>query len=180
MTNVQKLGDTAHKLGADNTAVALVSELAFNRQFRDICAKNTCGHYGACWMCPPDAGDIDEMIAKAKTYNHIFVFQTISRLEDSFDIEGMNAAAKKHNELLQTLTREANNLLGYPVKLGAGACHVCVRCAKHDNEPCRYPKNATASLEAYGIDVYQLAELCGMRYTNGQNTVTFFGGFLFI
>ena len=35
------------------------------------------------------------------------------------------------------------------------------------------------SLEAYGIHVSKLAETAGMKYINGQNTVTYFGAVLF-
>ena len=36
-----------------------------------------------------------------------------------------------------------------------------------------------ASLEAYGIHVSKLAKAADMKYINGQNTVTYFGGVLF-
>lgn len=179
MTDVQKLTDTARALGADNTAFVAVAEIPFRREFRAACAQNACGKYGTCWMCPPDVGDIDEMIANAKSRQSAFIFQTVSRLEDSFDVEGMQLAAQKHNELLHLLAQEAQRILTDPIKLGAGACQVCARCAKNDNIPCLSPEKAVASLEAYGIDVPELAALCGMRYTNGPNTATFFGGFLF-
>ena len=35
------------------------------------------------------------------------------------------------------------------------------------------------SLEAYGIYVAKTAENAGLRYCNGENTVTFFGMILF-
>jgi len=63
--------------------------------------------------------------------------------------------------------------------LGAGGCGVCKTCAKRTNEPCRYPKLAMASLEAYGINVSRLAAAAEMKYTNGANTVTYFGAVLF-
>ena len=63
--------------------------------------------------------------------------------------------------------------------LGAGGCGVCKRCAKVDGEPCRFPSEAMPSLEAYGINVSSLASLSGMKYINGQNTVTYFGAVLF-
>lgn len=34
---------------------------------------------------------------------------------------------------------------------------------------------AVSSLEAYGVAVYELANLSGMKYINGPNTVTYFG-----
>ena len=51
--------------------------------------------------------------------------------------------------------------------------------AKADGLPCRFPQKAIPSLEAHGIHVSKLAEACGMRYINGQNTVTYFGAVLF-
>ena len=63
--------------------------------------------------------------------------------------------------------------------LGAGGCGVCERCAKQTGEPCRFPHLALASLEAYGVNVSQLAQAANMKYINGQNTVTYFGAVLF-
>ena len=63
--------------------------------------------------------------------------------------------------------------------LGAGGCGVCESCAKKTNEPCRFPEKAMPSLEAYGINVSELAKASGMNYINGQNTVTYFGAVLF-
>ena len=41
------------------------------------------------------------------------------------------------------------------------------------------PALAMSSLEAYGIDVAQLAKQAGMKYINGVNTVTYFGAVFF-
>ena len=63
--------------------------------------------------------------------------------------------------------------------LGVGNCGVCEKCAKLTNEPCRYPDLALPSLESYGVNVSELAKASGMKYINGQNTVTYFGAVLF-
>ena len=63
--------------------------------------------------------------------------------------------------------------------LGAGGCGVCKSCAKRTDEPCRFPELAMPSLEAYGVNVSKLASAAGMKYINGQNTVTYFGMVLF-
>ena len=55
----------------------------------------------------------------------------------------------------------------------------CPRCAKRDELPCRHPDEALSSLETYGVAVSQLAELAGMKYINGVNTVTYFGACFF-
>lgn len=174
-----KLQNIATDAGAAGAGVVSVDQIVFRREFRAACAQNICGKYGACWMCPPDVGEIDDMIAQAKRYTYILVFQSIHPLEDSFDIEGMQEGAIKHNALIQTLAEQLEDILKNPLKLGAGACHVCPSCSKAEHVPCPYPKRATASLEAYGIHVGELAVLSGLSYINGLNTVTYFGGFLF-
>ncbi len=175
----EKITSYAAKIGVENTAFIKVSDIPFNREFRAACEQNICGKYGDCWMCPPDVGDIDSMIAQAKKYTNAFIFQTIYKLEDSFDIEGMLAAAKKHNDIAFLIFDEAEKYFENPLKLGAGACQYCENCSKKESIPCPFPEKAIASLESYGIAVSELAALCNLNYINGQNTVTYFGGFLY-
>ena len=130
-------------------------------------------------MCPPHVGDIDTMIQKAQNYKKAFIYQTVSSLEDSYDIEGMEEAAKAINQLASKLGESAPSFFKDYIQLGAGACHICESCAILEDIPCRFPDKAIASLESYGIAVSELATLCNMNYINGQNTVTYFGGFLF-
>ena len=171
---------TVEQLGASHTALFDVKSISFDRSFRSLCTSNACGNYGKCWTCPPDAGDIDYLIHRAKGYHHALVYQSISSLEDSFDYEGMQAAAIKHNILCRSVTKWAKTQpFRTMLSLGAGGCHVCTVCAKRTNAPCRHPEETLSSLETYGIDVSQLAQETGLRYVNGQNTVTFFGVVLF-
>lgn len=162
--------------GATHVGIVDIRDVKFDRAFRDMCAANLCGNYGRCWMCPPDVGDIDEMIAHAQTFDKIIVYQTISELEDSYDFEGMMEAAAVHGQVTSRIA--ALNIPGRLI-LGAGGCHICEVCAKKTNEPCRFPERAIASLETYGMNVSELAKAAGMQYINGQDTVTYFGGVLF-
>lgn len=166
--------------GAAKAAIIPQRQIVLSAEFRRICETNGCGNYGRCWMCPPDVGGIDKMMAEAHSYDFALVYQTVDPLEDSFDFEGMMDAAARSSRLSQKLTgilREGS----FPrwLQLGAGGCHVCEVCAKRTNEPCRHSDLALASLETYGVDVSKLAEAAGMKYINGQNTVTFFGAVLF-
>jgi len=52
---------------------------------------------------------------------------------------------------------------------------VYVRCAKREDAPCRFPDKAMSSLETYDVNVSDLAVLCGMQYSKGYNTITYFG-----
>ena len=174
------LADTALELGAFRAAVVPTDQIETDASFRDMCKANVCGNYGRCWTCPPEAGDIHELMAKVKTYAYALVYQTVSELEDSYDFEGMMEAGARHNKMMMILR---DRMEGEPIPrllhLGAGGCRVCKVCAKKTNEPCRHPDKAVSSLETYGINVSALAKTAGMKYINGQNTVTYFGAMLF-
>ena len=53
----------ALSLGAFKASVIPVESIETDAAFRELCAANVCGNYGRNWMCPPDAGDIDDLIA---------------------------------------------------------------------------------------------------------------------
>lgn len=172
----EKLAEEVMKQGAHRAAVLPVSEITLEAEFRRLCESNACGNYGRCWMCPPDAGDIETLMQEIGTYDKALVYQTIGTLEDSYDVEGMEAAAGIHNSLSQRLrTLFKGDDFAKVLHLGAGGCRLCPVCAKVDSLPCRHPDLAISSLETYGINVSKLATACGMRYINGQNTVTYFG-----
>ena len=178
-STVQSLMEIATDAGATDAGFVEVKEIPFRPEFLAACEQNTCGKYGRCWTCPPSVGHIEELIAQAQKYKYMLVFQSIGQLEDSYDIEGMEEAAIAHNALALKLAEKLCGTLGDSIRLGAGACHICPRCTKLDELPCAHPDLAVASLEAYGIAVSELAALSGLKYINGVNTVTYFGGFLF-
>ena len=155
-------------------------DITVDRAFRDMCAVNACRIYGKCWMCPPDVGDIDTLMSKIRKYDYAFVYQTVTQLEDSFDFEGMVQAKRKSYPIAQRLRSIFLDMkISHTLHLGAGGCGVCETCAKATNEPCRFPDRAMPSLEAYGINVSELAKAANMKYINGQDTVTYFGAVLF-
>ena len=167
-------------LGAYKTGIIDAREISLDRAFRAMCEANSCGMYGRCWMCPPDVGDIDVLISEVAKYDYALVYQTVTSLEDSFDFEGMIEAKKRTYPIAQKL-RDVFRECGIErvLHLGAGGCGVCETCSRRTNEPCRYPERAMPSLEAYGVNVSRLADAAGMRYINGQDTVTYFGAILF-
>jgi predicted metal-binding protein len=177
--NEEELMAIVLREGADHAAPVTRDKITYDPIFRDICAKNTCGSYGKCYMCPPDVGDIHELIKKAQAYDRGVLYQTIASLEDSFDIEGMMAAGDRHNEC----SRRVKDMLPQDARilhLSSGSCKACPQCAKREDLPCRYPEKAMASLESYGVDVYKTACAAGLKYINGTNTVTYFGMILFM
>ena len=127
-------------------------------------------------MCPPDVGQVEDLIARAKQFRWALVFQTVNALEDSYDVEGMLAAGEEMNRLMDSVRQKLEELgIRRRLLLGAGGCRICQCCAKASGQACRHPEQALSSLEAYGINVSVLASMAGMKYINGANTVTFFG-----
>ena len=51
-----------------NSAVVEACNIVFDPAFRRACEANTCGNYGRSWTCPPDVGDIGELIRQASSY----------------------------------------------------------------------------------------------------------------
>jgi len=178
---MEQLLNCIKQAGANNAAVIEVKDITFRPEFREACRQNSCGKYNTNWGCPPACGTIEEMMAQAQSYPYALVYQTVSLLEDSFDYEGMQEGKRYYN----SVTEKVRELFAqyFPHKetlfLNAGACKVCGRCAKLDEQPCRFPEKRTVSMEAYGVDVSNLAKVAGMNYINGQNTVTYFGAILY-
>ena len=163
-------------LGFDNIMEINVSDITFEPSLIDLCKQNSCGNYGKNYTCPPLIGETQDLIKKASSFNKAVIFQKVYRIEDSFDIEGMNEGNRNFNILVQKVNEICKSNLPSALVLGAGGCRLCEKCGAADNLPCRFPDKAVAALECYSINVSKLASLCGMKYINGVNTVTYFGG----
>lgn len=166
--------------GATKATVISQEQIVTSAAFRDICVSNGCGLYDKCWMCPPDVGNIDVLMAEIRKYSHGLWYQTIRELEDSFDFEGMTEAGRLHVLVSQKIQNKLKELLPTEfLHLSCGGCRLCQRCTKLDGEPCRMPEKALPSLESYGVDVYQSTKNTDLKYINGSDTVTYFGVVLF-
>lgn len=174
----EKLLQMALDCGATKAVVLEQEQIVLSAEFRAACEMNSCGVFGKCWMCPPDVGPIYELMAEIRTFPRGIWYQTIGEIEDSFDFEGMTEVSNTHAALSQRI-REATPEGLRVLHLTCGGCHVCAKCAKIDNEPCRFPDRALPSVESYGVDVYNTTKSTDLKYINGANTVTYFGLLLF-
>lgn len=166
--------------GAAKAVIIPQEQIVLSADFRRICETNQCGGYGACWMCPPYIGPIEALMEQVRGFPNGLLYQTIFKIEDSFDIEGMFEASARHARVSQRIDGTLKPLIpGNPLHLSCGGCHLCEVCAVRENQPCRRPGKALSSLEGYGIDVYNTARDTPLKYTNGQNTVTYLGMILF-
>lgn len=179
MTQAEEIMVYARQAGAACTADIALTEIVFDEKLRKNCEMNTCGNFKRNWMCPPYCGEITDCIARARQYTRGIVIQYIGELEDSYDFEGMMAAAEQFQKIFLQTVRYTRTLGWDIYPLSAGGCRNCEKCAVIDQKTCRHPKDAFPSLESHGIFVSELAQKSGMNYINGQNTVTYFGAILY-
>jgi len=170
----------ALECGAAKAVMLDRAQLVTSAAFREICRSNGCGQFGRCWVCPPEIGEIDDLIRRLDGYKTVLWYQSIAAIEDGFDIEGMFDAGRAHAQLSQRISASliGSGFSGF-LHLSCGGCHLCERCARQDQLPCRHPDKALSSLEGYGVDVYSTTKDTPLAYINGENTVTYFGAVFF-
>lgn len=173
------LCSAALKAGMNQYGFIEVLKIPFTADSRKLCEQNYCGRYGTNWQCPPGVGSWESLRDRILTFKYGFLFNNVYGLEDSYDVEGMGAAGKSHNDKAKIVLDAARPAVKELLYLAAGGCLICGACAYKENKPCRYPDKAFPSLSATGINVSVLAYNNGFKYINGANTVTNFGLLLY-
>ncbi len=153
-------------------------DIIISEQIREYCKANRCGRYNTCWACPPAIPPIEKLKEQYGKFSKAFVYNIVYPLEDSFDLEGMLNALKDSNELANSIIRYLNSIKSHFGVLKPGSCNACEKCSYPD-KPCRHPDIAFPTLEAYGINVMELAKKFNMNYYNGENTITYFTIFFY-
>jgi predicted metal-binding protein len=177
MINYETLQRQACDAGFTHSGALDVSTLQFLQEVRDMCSADKCNKYDKSWACPPACGTLGEMREKVAAYSKGLIVQTVGELEDSYDWDGIQDAAKKQGEtfasLWKTLKKTYPNLLA----MGAGGCAKCETCTYPD-APCRFPDEVAASMEACGLVVSRVCADNGVKYNYGPNTIAYTGCFL--
>lgn len=169
----------ARALGVWQYGFVPTAEIAFLDVVRGYCEENRCRKYGTTWACPPAVGTIEECRDKCRSYDTMLVMTGKYDLEDSFDFEGMQRGHAEFKEVCERVAELLGPRLGGDFFLLSNeSCDKCESCTYPD-APCRFPETLHPSLEGYGIMVSDLAKQAGIKYINGKDTVTYFGGMLF-
>ena len=172
----------AKESGFEHTAPLDVDGLEFRQDVRDMCNPEHCTQgYGTSWGCPPAARPLEELREKAAQFKQGILVQTIGQLEDAYDFESVMEAGKKHAQAFITLAdKMIDETDDHVMNLGAGSCPRCNPFTMPDGSgctypdaPCRYPDRIIPSMESSGLYVAGECEKNGLRYNNGENTITF-------
>lgn len=164
--------------GYQEAGVIPTEKLSFHEEVRKICEENQCRCYGTTWACPPAVGSLEDCRERVLKFKFLHLFSKVYVVEDFLDMSSMLEAMKDFKNTARMLDKKIRGTLGPGQILSNESCDRCKTCT-YPNGPCRFPDELHHSIEGYGFYVSELAELAGIKYMNGANTVTFFGGVLY-
>ena len=88
------------------------------------------------------------------------LFRQWGELEDALDGESMMETEARHKEYFVEFEKKLREIYPDMLAIGAGCCTKCKVCTYPD-APCRFPKQAFSSMEAYGMLVTQVCQANG-------------------
>lgn len=165
-------------IGIYQSGYIAVSQIVFGDEIRELCQNNVCRRYGTTWACPPAVGTLEQCKQKCSEFEKAMVFSAKYLLEDSFDFEGMQEGHRAFKDVCDKLFAAAKSKLPIFLLLSNEGCLRCKTCT-YPHAACRLPEMLFPSVEGFGIYVSKLAETANINYSNGANTVTYFGLMLF-
>lgn len=177
MISYDILARTAREAGFSAWAPLDPGSIKCRGEVRDMCAGNACGQYGKRWSCPPGCGTLNQCAREIAGRTQGILVQTIGELEDEFDGEAMMEAEALHKERFRKMLAALREKAGDILALGAGCCTRCRVCS-YPGEPCRFPREAVSSMEAYGMLVLQVCADNGLTYYYGPGKIAYTGCFL--
>ena len=169
LEKLQKLG---MKQGFSHVVLLDCDSIELKPEVRQMCEADTCHKYGKCWSCPPGCGSLEECEKKVRKYKSGIIVQTVGKLEDELDGEGMMEAEARHKENFYQFEKVLRELYPDMLAIGAGCCTKCKVCTYPD-EPCRFPKQAFSSMEAYGMLVTQVCQANHLEYYYWPCTIVY-------
>lgn len=147
-------------------------QVPFSEKVREICRRE-CPRYGKSWSCPPAVGTVESCQKQALGYQKALVFTTVAAVEDPENFEQMLSTSREHQQTARKVKALAEQLYGDVLLLSSESCGACAQCAYP--KACRQPKRMIPCIESYGIVAPLLAEQCGIEFSWGTGTVTWFG-----
>lgn len=163
--------------GFSYTAPLNTDTIELKQEVRDMCAQG-CQQYAKRWSCPPGCGSLEELRGNINSYKEGILVQTVTKLEDEFDWDGMMKAQNLHQEHFLTFLKRLHASYSSFLPLGTGCCMICETCT-YPNAPCRFPEKKISSMEAYGMLVSEICQKNQLKYYYGSNTISYVACVLF-
>jgi predicted metal-binding protein len=166
----------ALKLGIDTAVHFDAAMLMPEERIRNYCADNLCGCYGQNYMCPPQAGSIEETRARLGGYKRGILVECSTPLDVKRDIKGLKKTKLDfHRKILKIENYLKENGASRVLGLIGGNCSLCEPCCSQTGKPCAHTDRARSSLEGQGIDVMELRRKLGLEAAFHADKITWTG-----
>lgn len=165
--DLERYRGEAIKMGATDAKVIPATSVRIDERVRMKCSVPRCHLYGESPNCPPYTPSPDEMRKVIEKYSYaILTKNDVIPKEEFIDDEKWHHSHIQHqsktHDIVSHLEAFAFND-GYYLALAfaAGGCKTALcrglTCQFLDSGRCRFPLKARPSMEAVGIDVYEVA-----------------------
>lgn len=169
---IDDLSRLAVEIGFTSSGELNMDALIFRPEVREMCNADACRSYGRVWSCPPAAGSLEAITARAARYHRGIIVQTTGQLRREIDMHRIFEIGRTHKGYFDTLVRQVRMLFPGCLPMGAGACTICSKCT-YPYRPCRHPDRMFISMEAYGLVVNDVCKASGLDYNYGPMTTTY-------
>ncbi len=170
-TDLARYKQMALGLGASSVEVIPANWVVVDERVRLKCQVPLCHHYGRCSNCPPYLPDLDFVQRALARFRYAFLFkQEVVPIEDFADSARVVKEGKFHTLKTDEIVAKVETAAfadGYylTVGFGCGSCRTSwcdsLLCQMLDSGKCRFPMKARPSMEAMGIDVFNLVAKVG-------------------
>ncbi len=177
MMNRESILNHVKALGATHCQFVDVELLVPEERIRGYCREDKCGRYQKHLSCPPSTGTVEETAKKLEGFRTGVLIQYSQNLDVKNDKEGLRRTKLKlHHLVLETEKYLKDNVSCEGVwGMIGGNCDLCDECAGYRDEPCEYPDEARASMEAYAINVVGLLKKLKLDSEFRDDRVTWTG-----
>ena len=125
MLNIKELEEMGKKAGFSYVALLKSDSIQLMPEVREMCKNNTCHMYAKRWSCPPGCGTLDQLRGSIYCYKEGILVQTVTKLEDEFDWDGMMKAQNLHQEHFLAFLEKLHASHFSFLPLGTGCCMLC-------------------------------------------------------
>lgn len=169
--DLEKYRKKSLELGAADAKIIPASEVTVDARVRLKCLVPRCHLYGESANCPPYAPPPEEMHRILRKYRWAVLFKTeVHPKTDFVDDDRWHVGHMAHQRKIHDISGAIEALAfndGYYLAAGfaAGGCKTALCagqiCQFLDSGRCRFPLRSRPSMEAVGIDVFDLATRVG-------------------
>lgn len=175
--NRQRILEYVKDLGATHCQFVDARLLVPEERIRNYCCEDKCGRYDKHLTCPPNTGTVSETREKLKGFKTGILIQYCRNIDVKNDKEGLRKSKVKLHRMVLETEKYLKENLGFKNIWGmiGGNCDLCEECAGYRDEPCEYPDEARASMEAFAIDVVGLLKKLNLDTEFRDDKVTWTG-----